>query len=814
MQDSRSSSPGAQERPSTPTPVQSRVGTPEPPAAGSQETAPLSSEEQYNAADLTSNIEEINIALEFVKLVREATLDNCGMDEEDLERLRHPEDPTDLLASLEDPGFRHALDSFLACSGTTADEQYTKQRTSYLRRHPESEMLSYDQIKRRVRKLTGIILLKTDMCVDSCVGFTGPFADLDRCPQCGEPRFDDRGGSRKQFSTFLLGPQIQAQFLNAEKARDLEYRVKITERLRAESTGGVISVDRHVDFVTGSAYWDAINSKKITDQSLVLCYSGDGAQLYRDKQSEIWLSIFAIFDFAPSIRYKVKSVLPDTLVPGPKAPGNHMSFLFPSIYHLSALQREGLKIWKADTRSFTDLDLFLAFATADAVAMAYLSCWVGHHGKHGCRFMCQMVGRRKPRGSHYYPAMLKPIGYTESGCDHDDIDIAAMPQASTTTYYDGLMKVIRSRNQTDYERNRRETGITRPSLFSALPNIYPLPGCFPADTLHQPMLNVPDLLFKLWRGSFERSDSDTQEWEWAVLVGDTWEQFGAAVAAAAEYLPGSFGRAPRNPFDKINSGFKACEWMILLYGFCPGLLYNILPERFWRHLCRLAKALRTVLSQEVVSADLSDAHKHFLLFAREFELLYYQRRIDRIHFVRQSIHAFTHLVPETLRIGPLSLVAQWLMERTIGNMGQEIRQHSTPYANLAQRALLRAEINALKAIFPDLEDDKAPLPQRSLDIGNGFALLRKRDRRPLSVRHYFQTTEVLEAIKIFLISTGDENLEEWTASGQKILRWARLRLPNGQTARSLWNETARKKTPRRARNVKVIYSCIYSNSSY
>ena len=42
-----------------------------------------------------------------------------------------------------------------------------------------------------------------------------------------------------------------------------------------------------------------------------------------------------------------------------------------------------------------------------------------------------------------------------------------------------------------------------------------------------------------------------------------------------------------------------------------------------------------------------------------------------------------HLVPETVRVGLLSLLTQWPLERTIGNLGEEIKQPSNPYANLS-----------------------------------------------------------------------------------------------------------------------------------
>ncbi|KAI0364294.1 hypothetical protein BV20DRAFT_908711, partial [Pilatotrama ljubarskyi] len=69
-------------------------------------------------------------------------------------------------------------------------------------------------------------------------------------------------------------------------------------------------------------------------------------------------------------------------------PKNLESFLFPGLYHIAALQREGLKIWDAaEERLFTSFPIII-FATADSPAMAYLNGLVGHHGAQGCRLYC------------------------------------------------------------------------------------------------------------------------------------------------------------------------------------------------------------------------------------------------------------------------------------------------------------------------------------------------------------------------------------------------------------------------------------------
>ena len=104
--------------------------------------------------------------------------------------------------------------------------------------------------------------------------------------------------------------------------------------------------------------------------------------------------------------------------------------------------------------------------------------------------------------------------------------------------------------------------------------------------MHLPAINIPDLLLGLWRAVFECDKADDRaSWDWAVLVGKTWKDHGQQVAQCTPYLPGSFDRPPSNPAEKINSGYKAWEW--LLYGLGPALFYDTLPLIYWQHYCKL-----------------------------------------------------------------------------------------------------------------------------------------------------------------------------------------------------------------------------------
>ncbi|OSD05297.1 hypothetical protein PYCCODRAFT_1362416 [Trametes coccinea BRFM310] len=317
--------------------------------------------------------------------------------------------------------------------------------------------------------------------------------------------------------------------------------------------------------------------------------------------------------------------------------------------------------------------------------------------------------------------------------------------------------------------------------------------------MHHISLNLGDLLIPLLRGSFrcDRTD-DVNLWDWACLrPEDTWRAHGDLVAAAGCCLPTSFGCFPRNPAEKINSGYKAWEYQYYLFGLLPGLLWPLWNPVYHKHFCKLVSGVRTALLLVIPADERRIAHTRLLEYVHEFETLYYQRRVDRMHFVRQSIHALVHLIPEQRRVGPGALHSQWTMENYIGNLTREIGSDKEPYANLAERATRRACVNVLKAMFPCFSEDEESLPRGGICLGDGYALLRASDRVARPVAHLDA-----DALVEYLTSLGVA-VADWIPA---VWKWARLRLPNGQIARTLWKEGERERASnnvRRARMVKV-----------
>jgi hypothetical protein len=757
-------------------------------------------------------IEDIRIAQEYIRALRNASLDSETekLDPEFLDRLRKP--PTEEL-KIDDPSLRLSLDIFISTSNAS-QQTYNDVCASIQRRFPKEQLLSHYKVKRLVEDLTGIIPIMRDMCINSCIGFTGPYADDLVCAMCGESRYEAAGGPgsktpRKQFVTIPIGPQLQALWRTPAGAEALGYRDKYVEKLLDElKQNHGVRQSPYRDFFDGRDFLDRYVEGKIRSGDMVLVMSMDGAQLYRNKISECWMYIWIIFDHSPDGRYKKHHIQPGGFIPGPKKPKNQDSFVFTGLHHLAALQKEGLVIWDAKRKVLFISKPFLALTTADGPGMACLSGFVGHQGKIHCRFYCPLIGRHKPLAPSYYPVRFKPDNYTVDGCDHPDVDLNALLTAFTSTestrrYKENLAYVSQSRNPTEFKRRRLETGICKPSILLGLPeeHILGLPGCFPGDIMHLPTLNAPDLFLPLWRGTFECDETDNKNtWDWVVLKGVVWKAHGKRVADATSYLPGSFDRPPRNPAEKISSGYKAWEFLLYFYGLGPGFFFQLLPDKYWRHYCKLVRGFRILMQEEIYQSELHEAHKLLTEFSDSYEELYVQRRADRLHFVRPSIHAPSHMAPETERVGPGIIYSQWAIERTIGNLGEEIKQHSNPYANLSQRGLRRCQVNALKAMIPDLVPVENPLPQGALDLGDEYSLLRAMDTAAREVR---------PCEKDALVAY--EPAFERGPLPLKVVRWARLRLPNRQVVRSRWKEDLKPLNRLRcSRNIKVNLNYILS----
>ncbi|TFK45198.1 hypothetical protein OE88DRAFT_1715452 [Heliocybe sulcata] len=678
------------------------------------------------------------------------------------------------LIHIDDPDILFSLRVYLSL--TEASEQcYKSMQRAVRERFGEGvKMLSFYEVQKLTGELTGIYPIVYDMCRNSCMAYTGPYADCNTCNYCGHPRYDPKKSKRgksvpyRTYSTFPVGSQLQALWRSPESAESMMWRQTRTKQLfdTLETTNRP-HLDEFDDVICGNAYLEAVNTGDIDDNDMVLMLSADALQK--------------------------KHIIPGAIIPGPNKPKSLDSFLFPGLHHLSAISAEpGLPIWNALTGETFHSRLWLLLALADAPGMAALNGLVGNQGLHGCRIYCPQKGRRKKDGTRYYPVRLKPHGAV-AGSNFADLPLNP-PHPSKAEYDRNLRLLKTANNLSQYKELRLETGICKPTIFSGLTRSFGCPQLFGVDIMHLPALNIPDLLIPLWRGTLKCPGEDKRTWDWAVLKGDTWTNHGQEVANARPYLPTSFGRAPRNPAEKISSGYKAIEYMNYIYGLGPGLFYGVLPIRIWQHFCKLVYGVRIICQRKITKEQIDAAHDALVSWEDEYERMYYQRKDSRIPLVRPSTHSITHLPQLVIEYGPGVCHSQCSTENAIGFLGRQVRQPSNPFANLTQVTLRHVRTSALQAMVPDIILDDNALPQGAIDLGDGYVLLRAWDRYARHIRGP-EAWAIREYLALY---------EDYARPFIRVHRWSKIRLPNGHIARSAWKELQRSnENARVSRMVKV-----------
>ncbi|KAF5370373.1 hypothetical protein D9758_006949 [Tetrapyrgos nigripes] len=687
-----------------------------------------------------SQIESIANAQQYINMIQGATLDNNILPDGVLDRLR---EPVEGVVDIWNPFVRLAIDIFIATTDAS-DRTYNALCIAIQQCWPEAELLSYYQVKKLVAEISGVVIVKEDMCIDSCMAFTGPHANLDACLHCAKPRWDplqlEKGKQipQQQFPMFPLGPQLQPMWRSKENAKAMRYRHEKGQAILEDNSADMA----YDDIISGSEYWELYQKANPNPTDVLVSLSIDGAQLYRNKKSDTWIACYKIENLPPKKRFKDLSSMTAVVIPGPNKPKDVESFMFRALYHVSALQHEqngaGMKIWDAQTEAVQDSRVLFGFMLADALGLAEVDGRVGHHGAQACRLSCPMKGRHKPNSGHYYTAHLKPLNNPVRDCDHDDFDFENYPDPSML-----------------------DIGF---------------------DASHKA---------EYWRAYFvfvARSTACCHYRQHPVLD-EVWVEHGQIITNATSYFPSFFQRPPRNPAEKISSGYKATEYFLYLFGLGPGVFRSIIPKEYYQNFCRLVSGVRILLQISIRESEAEVAKEHLISFIKEYEQLYYQHRVDRLHFCRPWLHTILHAPSEVYRVGPGLYSIQFFMERHIWILSKRLRQLSNTYGNLIAGALRHCECIAVAAMCPELYAGDKKGPRGSVDIGDQFLFLRPRERSHL----WIESDSPMERSFV----------QQYLSTTDPVKWWGRLKLPNGQVSRSLWQESQSSwKNIRISRNVK------------
>jgi hypothetical protein len=226
--------------------------------------------------DMVDTIElpHLHMVPQYIDLLRTGTLENSGMQPDEIEDLRNPDQEiTPLVEPL--PLLRSIL--HFINNSTASRKHYESLRKIKHRHRPDDPILSFDQVKHRVLWLSGVVPMEHDMCVNSCLAFTGPHSTLDKCSHCSQPRYcPGTTKPQKRFTMIPVGPVIQAMYGSTEVAGAMYYlERKLADNAEcARINGGFL--DMYNDTVSSQELLDAYGKGYLKKGDVALQFSIDG----------------------------------------------------------------------------------------------------------------------------------------------------------------------------------------------------------------------------------------------------------------------------------------------------------------------------------------------------------------------------------------------------------------------------------------------------------------------------------------------------------------------------------------------------------
>ncbi|KAI0039305.1 hypothetical protein FA95DRAFT_1465069, partial [Auriscalpium vulgare] len=155
---------------------------------------------------------------------------------------------------------------------------------------PRTGLDTLDNTKARMSFLSGFkAAVRYDCCINSCICYTGPYADLTECPHCHEARRKSNGEPRKYFSYMPLIPRLSSLFSNRDHATRMRYRAH--EHMQARQDG------KTTDIFDGIHYRTLLGQRVTIDETKY-------AHTYFSDGRDVALG-FAIDGFAPFRKRKL-----------------------------------------------------------------------------------------------------------------------------------------------------------------------------------------------------------------------------------------------------------------------------------------------------------------------------------------------------------------------------------------------------------------------------------------------------------------------------------------------------------------------------
>ncbi|GET00648.1 transposase domain-containing protein [Rhizophagus clarus] len=538
--------------------------------------------------------------------------------------------------------------------------------------------ISLYAVKKKLLKFVNIMPEFIDICVNSCMAFTGQYENESSCHYCSEPRFfdDNKRKSRKVLSYFSLIDRFKIQYNDPVRSQLLRYRYEYINNENYDNSNNI------GDIFDGNLYKELVNEGFFSNErDIVLIGSTDGYQIFRQKTDDCWIIMFINANLPPFERVKKENLLLSMIIPGPRQPKNFNSFLKPVVDELKLLE-DGVMMYDGLLKEDFLLRSHIIMWTGDIPAITKIMCLSGHNSYTACRF-CYLRGVYCSSRRHiYYPCNM-PTHYENLSVNPSNLN-----KRTEENYKRDILLVENEHQITLKKENIKNTGITARSILLNLKSLK-FPRAFPVDIMHLFFENISINMFKHWSGTFFKSGNG----ENYIISNAIWKVI-------------------------------AKEWSDWITIYSMPMLKNKLPHIYLKAWSNFVKTVRLCLQRNITKDDLNQIQNLLLDFYIHYENYYYKKEEDRLPAILISFHYLLHVADCIADCGPCWVFWQYPMERLCGMLLPLVHNRSLPYSNLTNNVHLLEIFNHLLFI-PSLSHkylNKFPIIPKSYPSSKVFTL--------------------------------------------------------------------------------------------
>ncbi|PPQ68810.1 hypothetical protein CVT24_007695 [Panaeolus cyanescens] len=549
--------------------------------------------------------------------------------------------------------------------------------------YPNHDHLSLKLTTKRARLVSGFDAVQYHCCINSCICFVGPYANLTQCPHCKEDRFTSRNGPRNHFDYIPLIPRLTAMISNTAHAELMTYRAKHKHRkgIIADIFDGT-----HYRELCGTPLADGGRNHFSDPRDIALGLSTDGFGPHRRRKKTCWPIILLNYNLPPTVRVQKKYIINIGTVPGPKKPQDWDSFFWPLAQELLELEA-GVEAFDALSKSLFKLRAHLLVAFGDMPAVSLIMRMKGQNGISPCRF-CLIKGNTGGGRTNYIPLC-------RHGLDEDDYDASNLPMRSHQGFMDHIAQIEGAATTAQRDLLATEYGIKGMPLLNDLSSIY-FPDSFPLDFMHLIWENLIPNLIRFWKKEFK--DLDHKRMGYVISTND-WNAIGLASGTSGRTIPSAFGAPIPNLATQqyYMTAEMYSNWTLFV---APIVLRDRFPDKvYYTHFMQLHRLLKLCLDLELTDEEINTIQKGFEEWVDEYERLYYRYDKTRLSACPLTIHALLHISWGIRMAGPIGGYWAFVMERHCNTLLPAVRNRRHPYPSISRFVTASAQLDQIRLMY-------------------------------------------------------------------------------------------------------------------